>query len=164
MTDEQKDATTLQQTLWDLNTDLITACVDHPFVRGLGDGSLDEQAFRRYVAQDAFFLHAFAKAYALALAKSENMDQAKILHGFIGGVLDELKLHAHYASSLDIDLAAVEPYPETLAYTEFLLSKAWNADLPSNQGQAVRPTLKKTKSHPHKRSGRKSQKSAPTSR
>ena len=42
----------------------------HPFVRGLADGSLPRQVFSGYVAQDAFFLEAFARAYALALAAS----------------------------------------------------------------------------------------------
>ncbi len=52
--------------LWKLNADIAKRCLEHPFVRGLGDGTLDRQAFRRYVAQDTFFLRAFLQAYALA--------------------------------------------------------------------------------------------------
>ena len=40
----------------------------HPFVCRLGDGSLDREIFARYVAQDAFVLESFVRAYALALA------------------------------------------------------------------------------------------------
>lgn len=120
----------LHQTLWNQNDDLIRQCVEHPFVEGLGNGDLDVDAFRRYVAQDVFFLNAFVKAYALALAKSDTIAQADCLHGFIGGVLDELKLHARYADSLDIDLKNVRPFPETLAYTEFLQAIAWHGELP----------------------------------
>jgi len=119
----------LHQDLWDQNAKLVANCVDHPFVRGLGDGTLSKDAFRSYVAQDAFFLNAFAKAYALAIAKSETMEQARTLHGFIDGVLDELGLHAGYAKTLDIDLRSVTPFPETLAYTEFLQSRAWHGAL-----------------------------------
>ena len=54
----------LHSTLWQENQDLAQACLHHPFVAGLGDGSLDQSAFERYVAQDAFFLLAFARAYA----------------------------------------------------------------------------------------------------
>jgi thiaminase/transcriptional activator TenA len=38
-------------------------------MRALADGSLDASLFRGYIVQDAFFLRAFAKAYALALAR-----------------------------------------------------------------------------------------------
>lgn len=119
----------LHQKLWDQNANLVVDCLNHPFVRGLGDGTLDTEAFRSYVAQDAFFLQAFTRAYALALAKSRNMKQAQTFHGLIGGVLDELKLHAGYAKELDIKLDTVRPFPATLAYTNFLLARAWHGEL-----------------------------------
>src|SRR5437870_975053 len=40
------------------------------FARGVADGSLPADCFKAYVAQDAFILEAFARAYALALARS----------------------------------------------------------------------------------------------
>ena len=60
----------MHKILWESNTDLAEKCLNHPFVIGLADGSLEQNAFRIYVAQDAFYLNAFIKAYALALAKS----------------------------------------------------------------------------------------------
>ena len=64
----------LYEILWQQNTHLAEACLHHPFVRGLADGTLYPEAFRRYVAQDAFFLNAFARAYALAAARSQDGD------------------------------------------------------------------------------------------
>jgi thiaminase/transcriptional activator TenA len=78
------------------------------------------------VAQDAFFLRAFARAYALAAAKSEDLADIREFHALMGGTLDELSLHARY---LGIDLGAVDPYAETQSYTEFLLSTAWRSDV-----------------------------------
>ncbi len=46
------------------------------------------------------------------------------LADLIGGVRDELGLHAAYAASLGVDLASVEPAPATTAYTDFLLAVA----------------------------------------
>ena len=40
--------------------------VEHPFVQGLGDGTLPEAAFRHYLVQDYLFLIQFARAYGLA--------------------------------------------------------------------------------------------------
>ena len=116
----------LHETLWQQNLDLARACVDHPLVRGLADGSLDREAFKRYVAQDAFFLRAFMSAYAIAAAKSsDRFETVRRFHRLLGGVLDELELHASYAESLEIALENVSPSPATSAYTDFLMRTAW---------------------------------------
>ena len=58
----------LHDILWQQNARLAAECPLYPSVRGLADGTLDPETFKRYVAQDAFFLNAFARAYALAAA------------------------------------------------------------------------------------------------
>ena len=67
-----KKVASLSETLWEANVDLAQAALRHRFVRGLADGSLPLESFRGYVAQDAFFLEGFARAYALALARSDD--------------------------------------------------------------------------------------------
>jgi len=119
----------LHQTLWQANLELAQACLKHPFVQGLASGGLALAAFRRYVAQDAFFLRAFLRAYALAAAKCEKLDTLRRLHEFMGGALEELALHGRYAERLGIDLNQVQPLPATRAYTDFLLHTAWQADI-----------------------------------
>lgn len=52
----------LSPPLWQANTDLAGACFEHPFVRGIDDGSLSRLCFAGYVGQDAFYLQAFACA------------------------------------------------------------------------------------------------------
>jgi thiaminase/transcriptional activator TenA len=87
----------LHDTLWNENAELVRRCLEHPFVRGLADGTLNRAVFRHYVAQDAFFLRTFLKAYALAAAKCDDFEGAQIFHELMSGVLDELKLHASYS-------------------------------------------------------------------
>jgi thiaminase/transcriptional activator TenA len=116
----------LAEKLWKANADLANACLNHPFVRGLADGSLNLEAFKRYVSQDAYYLRAFFKAYAIAAAKVPTMEHAQQVHRLMGGVFEELTLHAKLAARLDIDLSRVRPWPSTLAYTDFLQRTAWH--------------------------------------
>jgi thiaminase/transcriptional activator TenA len=120
----------LHDELWRANQDLVRACRDHPFVRGLERGTLPPEVFKRYVAQDAFYLEAFFRAYALAAARCEGRHaMAVTFHRLMGGVLEELELHAAAARRLRIELADVVPYPSTVAYTKFLLATAWHRGL-----------------------------------
>lgn len=114
----------LARVLWAENTALARAALRHPFVRGLADGTLPAERFAAYIAQDAFFLESFARAYALALARSPDRRGVDAFADLLGGVRDELRLHGSYAARLGIDLTAVAPAPATLAYTDFLLATA----------------------------------------
>jgi thiaminase/transcriptional activator TenA len=117
----------LHATLWQTNLDLARTCLELPFVQALADGRLQAVTFQRYVAQDAFFLNAFLRAYALAAAKCDRLDHVATFRDLMGGVLEELQLHRHYAQRLGIDLNTVEPLSATRAYTDFLLRVAWSA-------------------------------------
>jgi thiaminase/transcriptional activator TenA len=114
--------------LWSDNADLADAALRHPFVRGIADGSLDQPRYVAYLAQDAVYLEAFARAYALALASSPDRAGVEAFAALIGGVRDELRLHESVAARWGIDMAAVSAAPATLAYTEFLLATAATAD------------------------------------
>lgn len=115
---------TLSARLWAGNADLAQTALTDPFVSRLGDGSLPHEIFAGYVAQDAFFLESFARAYALALARSTDTATLLVLADLITGVREELGLHASYAARWGIDMAGVEPSSATLAYTDFLLATA----------------------------------------
>ena len=134
----------LPQRLWEGNAELARASLEHPFVQGLAGGDLDQEAFKRYVAQDAFFLRAFHRAYALAAAKcGPDTPRATLrrIESLMAGVLDELDLHAGYAEELGIDLDRVDPHPATLAYTDFLLRTAWEGE-PGEIFAAMTPCMR----------------------
>ena len=57
----------------------------HEFVVRLGNGMLAEDAFVRYLRQDYIFLLHFARAWALAVVKSDNLDEMRML------LIDQLK-------------------------------------------------------------------------
>ncbi len=111
--------------LWTANADLAAEALAHPFVTGVGDGTLPRAVFAGYVAQDAFFLESFARAYAVGIAHSPDRATLDTFADLLAGVREELALHAGYAARWGIDLVGVEPLPATLAYTDFLLSTAF---------------------------------------
>jgi thiaminase (transcriptional activator TenA) len=115
--------------LWENNGDWAGKILSHRFVQGLGDGSLPLASFKSYVAQDAYFLDAFARAYAFCLAHGTSRDD---LYGFselIAGVLEELKLHKSYTERLQVTLDGVTPMSATQAYVDFLLGTAERGNL-----------------------------------
>ncbi len=109
--------------LWRRNRDLADACLEHPFVQGIASGELPLERFRVYVAQDAYFLEAFARGYALALARCPDREGIGVLKDLLVGVFEELQLHQGYAERWGISLSP-EPLPATSAYCDFLLSTA----------------------------------------
>ena len=122
-------ALSLSQTLWARNADRAAEALEHPFVRRLADGTLPRESFADFVAQDAFFLEAFCRAYGFGLAHSPDRMALDTLAGLLIGVREELQLHASYAAEWGIDPSTVQPVPATLAYTDFLLTTAARGDI-----------------------------------
>jgi thiaminase (transcriptional activator TenA) len=110
--------------LWEENADLAEAARAHPFVQGIADGSLPRGGFAGYIAQDAFFLDGFARAYTLALAHSPDRSSLDAFAELLAGVRERLRLHGGYAARWGIDLAGVVPSAATRAYVDFLLARA----------------------------------------
>ena len=114
----------LARDLWDANTDWARRILAHGFVQGLGRGTLPVANFKGYVAQDAYFLDAYARAYALCLANGTTREDVAVFSELIAGVVDELKLHKNLTERLQIDLDNAEPIGATRAYIDFLLENA----------------------------------------
>jgi thiaminase/transcriptional activator TenA len=100
----------------------------HPFVRGIGDGTLPLPRFAFWVRQDYLFLVEYSRLFALGAARAPDLAtltrMAELLVATAG---TEMDLHRRYASELGISAAALaaEPMaPTTRAYTDFLLRTA----------------------------------------
>src|SRR5207247_1845153 len=75
----------------------------HPFVRGIGDGSLEPARFRRYVRQDYLFLIDYGRLLALACARAPRLELAERFAELARAtLLDELALHRSYAAEREI--------------------------------------------------------------
>lgn len=106
--------------------------VDHRFVRGLGDGTLPEAAFRYYLGQDYLFLIHFARAYALAVYKSENLEDMRAANDAVGHILAETSLHLRYCAGWgmsEADVVALPEDPACMAYTRYVLERGMAGDI-----------------------------------
>jgi thiaminase/transcriptional activator TenA len=115
---------TISARLWAANSDLADQALTHPFVTGLADGSLSPQRYGAFIAQDAYFLDAFARAYALALVRAPDTATLLALADLIGGVRQELGQHSSRIATLGLDEPSVRPTAATTAYTDFVLAVA----------------------------------------
>jgi thiaminase/transcriptional activator TenA len=101
----------------------------HPFVRGVGDGTLDVARFKYYVAQDYLFLIEFVRVLGLAVAKSTDLATMQRFTELQHMTLtQEMELHRGYCARFGItaaDLEAARPSPTTYAYTRHLLTVAY---------------------------------------
>jgi thiaminase (transcriptional activator TenA) len=103
--------------------------LEHPFVRGLGDGSLAIDKFRFYLEQDYVFLIEYSRVFALASAKARDLETMNLFAGLLGDTLKiEMQLHRDYCKRLGIEASVLEkaqPAPVTHAYTRHLLTAAY---------------------------------------
>jgi len=112
--------------LWRDAAGVWAAILAHPFLAGLGDGSLDRDAFRFYVVQDAHYLRDYARALSVLSARAPDEEAIRMFAEHAAGAITvERSLHegffADFALS-EADVAAVEPAPTCLAYTSYLLA------------------------------------------
>ena len=61
--------------LWGGIEDIYRSILEHPFVSGLTDGSLERESFVFYVVQDAHYLREYARALSLAAASAPREEE-----------------------------------------------------------------------------------------
>ena len=109
------------------------AYIEHPFVAGLGDGTLPQAAFRHFLVQDYLFLTQFARAYALAAFKAQTLDEMRHASFALATILDvEMDLHVRFSERWGLTRSDLEQAGEaraTIAYTRFVLDAGQRGDL-----------------------------------
>ncbi|HSE95482.1 MAG TPA: thiaminase II [Methylomirabilota bacterium] len=108
------------------------AQLDHPFVRGIGDGTLDLDRFTHWVRQDYLFLIEYCRLFGLAAARAPDLPTLVRFADLLQATArTEMDLHRAYAREMGIsegELAAERMAPTTRAYTDFLLRVAATGD------------------------------------
>ncbi|KAJ8542318.1 hypothetical protein K7X08_017184 [Anisodus acutangulus] len=94
-----------------------------PFIVCLASGTLKIETLQHFIAQDCYYLKAFAKGYEAA-EKCTDDDDAKVgLSEMRKNVIKELKMHDTVIQEWDADMVKQRPVnPATVKYTDFLLA------------------------------------------
>lgn len=124
---------TLTERLYAAAEPIWAAQLEHPFVKGIGDGTLEEDLFKRWVLQDYRYLKEFARVFAWAVAKADRLDAMAWFSTVLDLTLNtEMGLHREYAARFGLtpeDLEAEAMWPTTRAYTDFLVRTAADGDM-----------------------------------
>ena len=103
-------------------------CLHHPFVTGIGDGTLDVEKFRHFMLQDYLYLFDYARVFALGVVKARDPELMRTFSQNVDAILNgEMNIHRAYMQRLGIteeQVFAVKPALDNLSYTNYMLSVA----------------------------------------
>lgn len=105
-------------------------CDEHPFVKGIADGTLDKKKFRYYMIQDYLYLYDYARVFALGTVKAADSEAMKVCAGYVSQILDgEMDIHRSYMQRLGIspeEAESTKPALDNLSYTSYMLRVAYD--------------------------------------
>ena len=124
---------TTSQHLYQAAKSIWDDCLSHPFVTGIGDGTLGVEKFQYFMLQDYLYLFDYARVFALGVVKARDPELMRTFAASVESILNgEMKIHRAYMARLGISEAqvfAVQPALDNLSYTHYMLSVA-NAGTP----------------------------------
>ncbi len=104
----------------------------HPFVQGIGDGTLSEARFRFYLVQDYVYLIDFSRLFAIAAAKTTTLAPMERFAKLLDETLHfEMDLHRSICAGFGIsrdELERTRAAPTCLAYGSYLLRVAYEGE------------------------------------
>ena len=113
--------TSVSYRLHDAAAPIWEACLKHPFVTGIGDGTLDVEKFQHFMLQDYLYLFDYARVFALGVVKARDPELMRTFAANVDAILGgEMKIHRAYMQRLGIteeQVFAVKPALDNLSYT-----------------------------------------------
>nr|WP_326127568.1 thiaminase II [uncultured Oscillibacter sp.] len=119
---------TVSQRLREAARPIWDRCLAHPFVTGIGDGTLPAEKFQYFMLQDYLYLFDYARVFALGVVKARDAALMRTFAQNVDAILGgEMNIHRAYMERLGISEAqvlAVKPALDNLSYTHYMLSVA----------------------------------------
>lgn len=113
--------------------DIFNGYLEHPFVKELGEGTLDKEKFKDYLIQDYLYLKEYAKVFCVGVVKAETMEEMKFFYDSIRGTMeDETAVHIKYLEEFGVSQKEAENSVINLSnssYTSYMLGQALTGDI-----------------------------------
>lgn len=126
--------TSFYQSLRKENAPLWEKIFAHPFVQGIGDGSLSRDRYAHFLKQDYVYLIDFSRVFALASAKAGTLEDMGYLSTLLQATLNvEMDLHRKTCTAYGIsaaELESTEPAMITTAYTNLMVRTCYEGGFP----------------------------------
>jgi len=107
---------------------LWNSYLQHPFVKGIGEGTLDQEKFKHYMRQDYVYLIEYSRVFAIGAAKANDLETMTVFANLLHGTMNyEMDLHREYAEKFGIsneELQTTTPSSTMTAYTSYMISQA----------------------------------------
>lgn len=106
--------------------------LEHPFIIGMKDGTLDKDLFRDYLVQDYLYLKEYAKVFCMGIVKSKDMEEMRFLYKSISGTMEEGASHIRYMEELGITEKEAENMRaknENVNYTNYMNNVSLQGDV-----------------------------------
>ncbi len=114
------------ESLYESVKDIWDSYYTHPFVRGIGEGTLDKDKFKFYMIQDYLYLLDYAKVYALGVVKAETEEVMQGFSSMVNGILNgEMSIHRSYMKKLGItseEIKNAKASITNISYTHYMLA------------------------------------------
>ena len=121
-------ATSVSSRLYEAAASIWNDCLNHPFVRGIGDGTLPVEKFQYFMLQDYLYLFDYARVFALGVVKSRDPKLMRTFAQNVDAILGgEMNIHRAYMERLGItekEVFKVKPALDNLSYTNYMLAAA----------------------------------------
>lgn len=107
--------------------------LEHPFIKEIGEGTLNKDKFREYLVQDYLYLKEYAKVFCAGVVKAKTMEEMRFFYNSTKGTMeDETAVHIEYLKDFGISERDAENRKykaTTINYTSYMQGIALTGDL-----------------------------------
>lgn len=105
------------------------AYYEHPFIKGIEDGTLDIRKFRFYIIQDYLYLIDYMRSFAIGVAKAKSPESLRIFSQYVKQITEvEMDIHRGFVGELNISKEEIDSTRQSymnLSYTSYMLRVAY---------------------------------------
>lgn len=105
----------------------------HPFIKEIGEGTLDKDKFKNYLIQDYLYLKEYSKVFCIGIVKAKTMEEMRFYYNSIQGTMnDETAVHIKYLNDFGMSEKEIENCKISIvnsSYTSYMQGLALTGDL-----------------------------------